>query len=802
MLMAAAVEGVELAFACGEKARADLEWDRLLGALSDLCPGPLGRRAVLSLPFLPSRQQVDQALCEVREAHETLRDGEPIPSGSAPIISECVDRLRAGGVLGPSELRDIAYALRCARVLRRFLHNRKLKLPALVEICSTEASLDNLERDLSDAFDEDGSLSDRASPKLKELRAARISTRERLIHRLEDVMQKYAQTLQDSFYTEREGRFVLPVKADSHERFAGIVHGTSGSGQTLFMEPRVVIPIGNRLKMIDAEIEREQQEILAQLSSQVMNAIDSVAQAEVALARAELRAASARLTERLQLTFPSIIDTPSAKLIAARHPLLQLDGVKVVPSDIDVASGSALVISGPNAGGKTVVLKTLGLCVLMIRAGLPIPCKADSQIGIFDTVASDVGDEQSLSKNLSTFSAHVKNLTSIINGTFKGALVLLDEIATGTDPREGEALAAAVLDSLCARGGAVACTTHYEGLKALALGDSRFQNASVGFDMATMSPTFELRVGIPGASSALAIARRFGMPSIVIDRAERFLGTEDRGFEDLVRKLNDERRAMELARQSLESELLETQRTRKELAAELAQARERERRLISKETEALLTSVRKAREDLRFAEQKLRSRTRVIERVASKVAIGGELEPPSARTVVPKGGPVDPRAIQRGLRVYVPRIRGEAEVLERVDATHVRVLAGAVKLSVSLDELCSIAPLEPSATTVRVEKGAKTIFDAASDPNVPIMTSENRCDLRGLRVDEGLAMAEQFLDRSLNAERRVAFIIHGHGTGALKDAIRNQLRDSKYVLKFRAGESLEGGDGVTVVWLR
>jgi DNA mismatch repair protein MutS2 len=198
----------------------------------------------------------------------------------------------------------------------------------------------------------------------------------------------------------------------------------------------------------------------------------------------------------------------------------------------------------------------------------------------------------------------------------------------------------------------------------------------------------------------------------------------------------------------------------------------------------------------------LREATRVIERVASKVAIGGELEPPSARTVVPKGGPVDPRAIQRGLRVYVPRIRGEAEVLERVDATHVRVLAGAVKLSVSLDELCSIAPLEPSATTVRVEKGAKTIFDAASDPNVPIMTSENRCDLRGLRVDEGLAMAEQFLDRSLNAERRVAFIIHGHGTGALKDAIRNQLRDSKYVLKFRAGESLEGGDGVTVVWLR
>ena len=360
--------------------------------------------------------------------------------------------------------------------------------------------------------------------------------------------------------------------------------------------------------------------------------------AEAALGHAELRAAAAKLALDLELTFPSLSDEPTLDLIGARHPLLVLDGVAVVASDVKVKAAHALVVSGPNAGGKTVVLKTLGLTVLMLRAGLPVPCDPKSKVGIFESVASDMGDEQSIAKNLSTFSAHVRNLADILERTTRGTLVLLDEIATGTEPRQGEALATGVLDGLCARGGAVVCTTHYEGLKSLALGDERFHNAAVGFDITTMSPTFRLAMGVPGASSALAIAKRFGMPSLIIERAERYLGAEERGFDELVVKLNDERRALELARSAVERERREIADRRKVLERELEQTRKRERKMVSEQTQALLSSVKRARDDLRAAQQRLRNRklnqdtlkevSHNIERVAAKVAVGGELEPP------------------------------------------------------------------------------------------------------------------------------------------------------------------------------
>lgn len=798
--------------ACLDKTRADLEWDRLLDALASRCSGPLGSAAARALPFLSSLDAVRTALAETREAFELFASDEPLPGGGAPPIAEAVDRLRAGGALGPAELRDVGRALALARVLRRFLQSRRERVPKLAEVCSTDPALDALEEQLAHSFEPDGTLSDRASPRLRELRAERNAARERLMRKLEDIMQRYGAALQDDFITEREGRFVLPVRSDSHERFVGIVHGTSSSGQTLYMEPRTVIPLGNRLKVIDSDIEREENAVYARLSADLGERVESIGAAEQALAHAELRAAAGRLTADLDLAFPDLGDEPMLDLIDARHPLLQLDGVKVVPNSVKVEPGRAVVISGPNAGGKTVVLKTLGLLALMLRCGLPLPCKSTSRVGVFEFVASDMGDDQSITRNLSTFSAHVRNLTEIIDATFQGALVLLDEIATGTDPREGEALASAVLDGLCARGGAVACTTHYEGLKALALGDDRFLNASVGFDMGSMSPTFALMTGIPGASSALAIARRFGMPSLIIERAERFLGSEERGFEQLVRRLNDERRALELAKAAAEREKLELERTRRQLEAEIETMRSRERRLLTEQTESLVSAVRRAREELRSAEQRLRSRKldeagvrevgRTIERVASKVAIGGELEPPANRRVPQPGDPIAPSELRKGMRVFVSRLRADAEVIEVMSGGQVRVAAGPVKLVTGAADLRrtdgshTVAVSKPQPSPPRVP------FDAAADPDIPIQTSENRCDLRGLRVDEALGMAEQFLDRSLNEGRRVAFLIHGHGSGALRDAIRKSLSASRYVLRSRPGEPGEGGDGVTIVWLR
>jgi DNA mismatch repair protein MutS2 len=437
-------------------------------------------------------------------------------------------------------------------------------------------------------------------------------------------------------------------------------------------------------------------------------------------------------------------------------------------------------------------------------------------VAVFEIVLTDVGDDQNLHKSLSTFSAHVSNLAEILGETRPGALVLLDELAGGTDPREGEALAAAVLDSLCARGGTVACTTHYEGLKALALGDPRFRNASVGFDLATMSPTFKLAVGVPGASSALAVARRFGIPGTVLERAARFLTREAATFDEVVEKLGAERRALEIARASAEREAEVLREKQRELDRERERLAVKERVALTREGEALLANVRRARDELnaararlrggKLSDEDLRAAARAIDAVAHKTSIGGELEPRAAIEEAPRA-PVPASEIRVGTRVYVPRLRAEAEVVEVLAGGQLRVAAGALKMGTTVSEVRSVHVTPRQAAEAR-EKGEKRAraprheLDAAADPDVPIQTSENTVDLRGLRAHEATAMAEQFLDRSLNSGRRVAFLIHGHGTGALREAVRDALRGSSYVARSRPGVQGEGGDGVTVVWLR
>ncbi|AUX25929.1 DNA mismatch repair protein MutS [Sorangium cellulosum] len=811
-----------LADPCPPKTRADLEWDRVLEALAERCASRAGKRLARALPFAATRAEALTALAEVREAVQLDAAGEPLPTRDVAEIEAALDRARIGAALANEELRAVLGLLEAARTLRQYLQGRRHAAPSLYAACAVDPELDAVARDLAFAFDPDGTLSDRASPQLESLRAERRAVRERLVRRLEDLIQKHEDILQDRYWTERDGRYVLPVRSDAHERFPGIVHATSASGATVFVEPRALVEAGNRMKMVDAEVAREEQAIYAALTARVAGDIESVAAAARALAHADVRAASARLAKDLDLAFPEVpgdafdggrgapegaARRTSLELIGGRHPLLALDGVEVVPSDVAVSAGRAMIVSGPNAGGKTVALKALGLAALMARAGLPVAAREGSRVALFDVVLTDVGDDQNLHKNLSTFSAHVKNLGRILGETRPGALVLLDELAGGTDPREGEALAAAVLDSLCARGGTVACTTHYEGLKALALGDPRFENASVGFDLGTMSPTFRLVVGVPGASSALAVARQFGIPGTVLERAERFLTKEAVTFEQMVEKLSAERRALELARADAEREAAASRSKRRELEGEIARLREKERAVITREGEALLASLKRAREDLRAAQARLRGKpteedvraaARAMDAVGQKMSLGGELE--LGRKAEPPARPaVDPAAIRVGARVYVPRLRAEAEVVEVLSGGQLRVAAGALKLTTSIAELRG-AGAPPGAAPPQPQRRVE--LDAAADPDVPIQTAENTVDLRGLRAHEAVAMAEQFLDRSLGAGRRVTFFVHGHGTGALRDAVREALRASPYVARVRPGGPGEGGDGVTVAWLK
>lgn len=806
---------------CPDKTRTDLEYDRVLEALASRCVSAMGKALAHELPFATTHAEARLLLEEAREATALFDAAEPLPVVALDDVSKAVGRVGAAGVLAPSELREVEKALGAARVLRRFLGARRSRVPALHGACATDPTLDALADELAAAFDPDGTLSDRASARLKELRGEFSAARQRILSRLEDLMSKYEAILQDRFVTEREGRYVVPVRSDAHERFPGIVHATSASGSTLFVEPRAIIPMGNRLKVLEAEVQREEQAIYAKLSDRIGEALSSVIAALDALARADVRAATARLAHELHLGFPELTDEARLELRQARHPLLLLESAEpssaerhgaiqldaVVPSDLSISARRAMVVSGPNAGGKTVALKTMGLVALMIRAGLPVPCGDGSVVGLFKVVLTDVGDDQSLTKSLSTFSAHVQNLAHILDETQPGALVLLDELAGGTDPREGEALAAGMLDSLTARGGAVVVTTHYEGLKALALADDRFDNASMGFDLSTMSPTFRLAQGVPGSSSALAVARRFGLPSTVIERAERFLTREDVHFETVVKKLDDERAALELARAAAERREKEADDARRALDGELRAVREREQRVVSKEAEALLGAVRRAREELREAHAKLRAKKldaalvkeaqAAVDRVAAQIAVGGPLDP--SRLAAPASTPARAPVLKKGARVWVERVRAEADVLELLTDGAVRVQAGPMKLVVDPSEVRAVtpAPSEPrgKATAAARPSGDPTGLEIA------VQTSDNTCDLRGLRTDDALSMAISFLDRAINDERRVCFFVHGHGTGALKEAIRRELTSSPYVRYYRAGNPSDGGDGVTIAWL-
>jgi DNA mismatch repair protein MutS2 len=798
------------------KALSDLEWERVLAAVADRCRSPGGKRLASGLPFLDGRAAIETAHRETAEIVGLIEaEGEEPPRADLAEIDDALERVRISATLSREELRAVLAIIEASEVLRKYLGARKERAPEVHRACSTDPSLDDLGRELSRCFDPDGTLSDRASPRLRELRAEWRASRDRLLRRLEDLVRKQGALLSDTFWTERDGRYVLPVRSDAHERFPGIVHATSDSGATLFVEPRAIVPMGNRHKMLEGEVSREEEAVLAALSDRVGDQVESLAAAAHALAHADLRVAVAKLYADLHLSFPEIPSDEGedayvgVDLRAARHPLLLLDGVAVVASDLEVRAGHAMVVSGPNAGGKTVALKTMGLAALMVRAGLPVPAASGSRVSVFERVLTDVGDEQNLSKNLSTFSAHIQNLAGILDETRRGVLVLLDELAGGTDPQEGEALAAAILDSLCARGGAVACTTHYEALKLLALSDDRFHNAAVGFDLASMSPTFRLQMGAIGSSSALAVARRFGIAPIVVERAEKLLKRETLALGEITEKMNAERRLLELAREAAEREAETLRKKRAEVQQELERLGQKERGAITKEGGELLAQLRRAREELRAAQARLRggkltegqlkAANQAIDAIGKKVAIGGKLEPP-ARGVHEERAPVPADRLRVGMRVYVPRIRAEAEVLEVMASGQLRVAAGPLKLLTTIDEIraAGAAALKPSSGPKR----PLTPFDAAADAEHPIQTSENTADLRGLRAHEAVAMAEQHLDRCLGAGLRVAFLIHGHGTGALRDALRSELSKSAYVARSRPADPEDGGDGVTVVWLR
>ena len=785
----------------------DLGWDELVRAVGARCRGPLARR-----PRLPIARTIEGARiahAETSEVLALLRGGESLPLDGILDIRLSLKRAERGGVLDAPSLRDVMKTLRAARGLRRYLALHREGLAALARACPLDPSLDDLEEDLRFAIDDDGTLSDHASPELRRLRSEVASLRQRIVRRLEELLLKHSNIVQDRFHTLREGRYVVPIRRDAHEKLPGIVHGTSASGATVFVEPRALVEQGNRLKIAQGELEREELRILGELTELVAESTATIRAACDALDHADLRHASARLGQELAAEPLVFADEPVLELYEARHRLLLLEGVDVVPSDLQLRAGEALVLSGPNAGGKTVALKNFGLAALMLRAGLPFPACEGSRVGFFEPVLSDVGDEQSLQKNLSTFSAHITNIKRILDDAGERSLVLLDELASGTDPGEGAALACALAESFVKRGAAVALTTHYEPLKAMATRDARFHNAAVGFNVERMRPTFELHWGVPGASSALAVAQRFGVPALIVEAARAVLPEQTRTFDELVSTLHEHQAALDAARAEVNEERLGLVREREALADAREKLEARGQKAIADEAERVRKELRELRRELKDKRKTLREakHERELEEVRQRMdeatrAVDAEAPAQEATEAPPLA-----ELPKVGDEVHLAQLGRGAKVVEVDEGRkRVRVAAGAMKLWVELGELrepgeavpAKRAKVRPAEAPFRKPKS----WDRPAEPSKPISTPDNTLDLRGMRVDDALALTESFLDRVYGASARAAFLVHGVGTGALREAVRELLRErSDYVQSYRSGTTEEGGDRLTVVTL-
>lgn len=781
------------------RAKRHLEWARLEAAVLSRCQSGDTRRR--GLPIEQTYAATSAALSESAEVMALLHNDEVLPLHDLRELDPHLLRVSRGGTLEGTALADIRITLRCARAVRRFLQARSAQVPNLISVAILDPSLDGLEDALGTAIEVDGTLFDHASSNLRKLRAEVSNLRARIIARLEHLIDKHQDILSDRYYTLREDRYVVPVRTDAHERLQGIVHATSDSGSSVFVEPSAIVNQGNRLKMAQGDLYREEQRILGELSALVGERHATVVAAVESLCRLDLRQATGKLAAELKAEVPQLSTDGHMTLKAARHPLLLLDGVDVVPNHLDLKAGEGLVISGPNAGGKTVLLKTVGLFALMVRAGIPIPVDPDSTMAYFHPVLSDLGDEQSTQHNLSTFSAHVRALSHILEHANSSSLVLLDELCSGTDPQEGAALACAISERLVEQQATLMLTTHYEPLKAFAIRQPGLRSASVGFDLETMQPSFVLQLDVPGASSALSVAQRFGIPLTVIERAREVLPQQSKDFEALITQLNQRAQVLRQEETLAREARREMERLRNEHDERLHRLKERSQKKLTVEAEQVMAELREARSTLRNArnearkhqldKEALRAAEKNIQQVSSRLAVGGDLARASTRPDDVKSGQpaVNPTELTAGAKVYVPHLRSEGVVLE-TEKSRVRVAVGSLKLWVDASGL---------QAGKHGSDERRTASRGAPDAPVPLgRTPDNTLSVRGMRVDDALPMMESFIDRMRMSHHRMGYVEHGHGSGALRRAVRTHLKDSvAHVREVRAGDEQEGGDAVT-----
>ncbi len=788
-----------------------LEYDKIIARLARLTSFAAGADLARGLAPSADYREVVRRQRETAEARRLLALKPRTGLGGAHGVRPQAEKASRGGILDPNELLDIQTTLECARDLKYSIGKLDESLPLLADAVSVIEPLTRIIDDIKRSINQRSEVTDQASPALGAIRREVRTLHDRLYQRLEEILASASTRgiAQEPIITLRDGRYVIPVKADMRGQIKGVVHDVSGSGATVWMEPLAVVELANRWREAQIEEEHEIERVLRRLSGDIGAHADAVITNVDVLARIDLALAKVRLGDEIdapELPYegedqPWIVEAPAQlHLLEARHPLLRRP---VVPTTI-TAGGAyrVLLITGPNTGGKTVALKTAGLLSLMAQAGLPVPADRGSRVPVFSQVFADIGDEQSIEQSLSTFSSHMTHIIRILGEADARSLVLLDELAAGTDPAEGAALARSVLLRLLGLGALTIATTHHGELKAFAHGTDGVMNASVEFNVETLSPTYHLTIGLPGRSNALEIAQRLGMPREIIEGARDSIAPEQRQVDELLSDIRRERDDAVAARRAEEHARRESEEIRARLSERLETVDDERARLIEqaraeveRETERVKEILARAARDaeaarLEAAEKKLKQAAEEARRVAEQQR--RSLRPrrrEAPHTRVPSGP--RPEVIRAGDMVWLRGMDRFGEAMSAPDARgEVEIRLGPLKSRIKLAQVERV-----QRPHVSQAHGAITA-DFAPPPDV-----SPELDLRGHTVDEALPVVERYLDDAFRAALPEARIIHGKGTGTLRRVVRETLAKHPFVSSYEEAQRELGGEGVTIVKL-
>lgn len=783
-----------------------LEYQKVLNTLSQYTQTSMGKVRAEQLKPSVQLENVKHLLAATDQACTIDRlKGSP-SFGGITDNTDSLKRARIGGTLNPHELLAIANTINGSRRLKRFITH--IHEDESVDILFNLSELISEQKPLEDAIkaciDESAEVMDSASPELAQIRRDLRNGEARIREKLDGMIrsQSVSKMLQDQLITIRGDRFVIPVKAEYRSYFGGIVHDQSGSGATLFIEPESIVSMNNKLRETRMKEEREIEVILQKLTALVAEQCDLIRDDIDITGQLDFIFAKARLAHSMKASLPRMNDRGYLKLKKARHPLIQTD--KVVPTDVELGNSyTSIIVTGPNTGGKTVTLKTIGLLNLMAMSGLFIPAEDGSQMCVFDAIYADIGDEQSIEQSLSTFSSHMTNIIRILNHMTPKSLVLLDEVGAGTDPAEGSALAIAILEHIHRMECRMIATTHYSELKAYAYERKGVINASMEFDINTLSPTYRLLVGVPGRSNAFAIAERLGLPGKILDFARGEVTEEDQRVEHMIASLEENRHAAEVERSKAENLRRELDELRSRHERELAKLEEQRDKYVEKarlDAKQIVDKARREAEeiiaDLRKLAQEEGASVKEHKLIAARKRLD-EAEPEQKRKTAARRSAKqeDRRSIEPGDEVMVYSLNQKGHVVELAGSKEALVQLGILKMKVSMDDLELVSGSASSKKT-QAQRHVTTL-KRTRDENI-----RNELDLRGANLEEALIEVDRFMDEAFLGNLGQVSIIHGKGTGVLRTGIQDYLRKHRHVKSYRLGNYGEGGAGVTIVELK